>query len=119
MTENLVIHCHHVCQEPSPLDTSQGEGWEDALRSPLPDFARRWDTGDGISALLPCTKEAPGTLLIRNGSTSPQGSLPVAFRAVGCRPAHHATLIPGGSAVRFWGRHSEKVVAEQILSPLM
>lgn len=78
---------------------------EQALGSSLPVLARHWDPGGGTSALLPCTKEAPDTLLIRNGSASLQGSLPVTFRAVGWKPAHHSTLIPGGSAVPFLGRH--------------
>lgn len=119
MTGDLVIHCHHVCQETNPLDTSQGEGWENDLRSPLPDFARRWYNEGGTIALLLCTKEAPGTLLIRNGSTFPQGSLPVAFRAVGCRPAPSLHTYSWWVSSPLWGRHSEKVMAEQISSPLM
>lgn len=55
---------------------------------------------------FPCTKEAPDTLLIRNGSTFLQGSLPVAFRAIGWKPTFHSTLILDGSAVHFLGRHS-------------
>lgn len=78
---------------------SLGQEW----RSPLLVPARHWDPGSGTSALLSCTKEASDTLLIRNGSTSLQGSLPVAFRAVGWKPAHHSMLILGGSAVPLLG----------------
>lgn len=81
------------------MDASQGTGvggWaEQALRSLVLVSARHWDPRGGTSALLPCTKEASDTLLIRNGSTSLQGSLPIAFRVVGWKPAHHSTLIPG------------------------
>lgn len=80
--------------------------WADqALGSLVPVPANPWDPGGGTSALLPCTKEAPDTLLIRSGSTSLQGSLPVAFRVAGWKPAHHSTLISGGSAVPYLGRH--------------
>lgn len=74
-----------------------------AWRFPLLVPARHWDPAGETSALLPCTKEASDTLLIRNWSTSLQSSLPVAFRAVGWKPAHHSMLILSGSAVPLLG----------------